>query len=102
MTLGGRSRHQISQVFEDTERRNGYRAPAIKCHVMEEALLARASRISGPHQVAQLIAGLRYFLRAHLPYVEIGSELNRRTIGAAQGRITGASNTGKPASLQPA
>src|SRR6202011_1901576 len=38
----------------------------------------------------------------HLAYVEIGSELNRRTLAAAQGRIAGASNTGKPAALQPA
>src|SRR6202035_4887098 len=40
MTLGSRRCHQVSKIFEDAKGGNSYRTPAIKCHVMEEALLA--------------------------------------------------------------
>src|SRR3979411_2230049 len=95
MTFGGRRRRQISKVLEHAESRDGHRAAAVKRHVVKEAVATRRPRIFRPQRLAQLVAGSFDLVDADLAYFEIGSELNRRSLAAAQGRIAGTAGEGK-------
>src|ERR1700709_915522 len=69
---------------------------------MEEAILAGGRRIYRPQRIAELVARQLDVDCAHLADFEIGIELNRRALDAAQRGIAGVPNPREPARFEPA